>query len=1086
MRIKILAVFLFLLGQSIFGQTLNDIWVNQVKNFRATSDGSTITLNWDWKSSISTTGFRVYRSETGADPFPRPTGGKIQNPNARSFTDTGGPDGYTLEPNQDYYYVVQPYLEPGDRRAQISTFIKIRLGDATNGFPDDHEGPTNLTATRNGNDVTITWDWDPSGLDIQGFKFERIKDYGDWEGDEWTTTRRISNPNARSFTDVNVGPGVYVYRCFAYDGNYNYTFSQNVEIEVTDGVTNQLSVTPSNRDVTSSAGSTTFSVSSDVSWTVSESVSWITSVSPGNGSNNVTLTVNYEANGTTSARSGTVTVSGGGITRNVTVTQAADVNDELSVTPSNRDVSSSAGSTTFDVSSNVSWTVSEDVSWVTSVSPSSGSNNGSFTVNYETNETTSSRSGTVTVSGSGITRNVTVTQAADGVTNQLSVTPSNRDVSSSSGNTTFDVSSDVSWTVSESVSWITSVSPATGSNNGTLTVNYEANGTTSSRSGTVTVSGGGITRNVTVTQAADVNDELSVTPSSRDVSSSSGSTTFDVSSNVSWTVSESVSWITSVSPSSGSNNGSFTVNYEANGTTSARSGTITVSGGSITRSVTVSQNLAGDNIDLTDMRANQPRNLKVTSNSSAVTLTWEWNSNSTVSGFKVYRSPDGQEPWTRPTGGKFFDPSARSFVDDKDNLQAGEKYYYLVQAFLEPPGHNSLISQERQIIIGGGEPSDVLPNPQNVTAIVDNGTVTVNWDFEPGSSSITGFKLERQYNFGEWARPVNGKIADANARSYTDEADLPDGIYVYRVFAYLSSGGDQNYPFSETAFAHKGSSISYFEITPSNQDVDSQGDTTIFDISSVINWSLIDKADWLNVSPANGLNSRTITVVYDTNITENQRIGSITILGGGITKTATITQAPASMLEVNPANLNVGHETDSTTFEIISNVSWSISDDADWLTVSPSSGSSNSTIKAIFESNTASTQRVGIITITGGGIELIVTVTQDLMVGVEDLEFVDEIPQDYYLYDNYPNPFNPSTLIQFAVPEPSTSQLKVFDLLGNEIAVLVDHESIPAGKFRYEFHATELPSGVYIYILSTKSNTSGRSFKSVKKMMFLK
>lgn len=86
--------------------------------------------------------------------------------------------------------------------------------------------------------------------------------------------------------------------------------------------------------------------------------------------------------------------------------------------------------------------------------------------------------------------------------------------------------------------------------------------------------------------------------------------------------------------------------------------------------------------DLNDIRANQPKNFTVTSSGNSVTLTWNWNTNSTISGFKIYRSPNGQEPWTRPTGGKFFDPSAHSFVDDKDNLQQGTKYYILVQAFL--------------------------------------------------------------------------------------------------------------------------------------------------------------------------------------------------------------------------------------------------------------------------------------------------------------------------------------------------------------------------------------------------------------------
>ncbi len=1065
-------LFLFLIAQTIIGQDLNDLEVNQVKNFRATSNGSTITLLWDWDSDIDITGVRVYRSLTGGEPWERPSSGKTLTPGAREFIDTGGPDGFTLQPNTDYYYAIEPYLDA--RRGLLSTFIKIRLGDSVNGFPDNHEGPTNLTATQNGSDVTINWDWDPSGLDIQGFKLERRKDLGDWEGDSWTPNRLVSNPNARSFTDINVESGVYVYRCFAY-GVKNYTFSENVVINVSIGVTN-----------------------------------------------------------------------------------------ELTISPSNRYVSNTSGNTIFDVSSNVSWTISESVDWL-SVIPSSGTNNGSFTVNYDANGTGSERTDTITVSGDGITRNISVTQA-DTVINELTVSPTNRDVTNSSGTSTFDVSSNVSWTVDESLSWLT-VSPTSGSNNASFTVNYDENTTINERTGTITVSGAGITRNITVTQAGTATDQLTVLPSTRDVSNASGTTTFDVSSNVSWTVDESLSWLT-VSPTSGSNDASFTVNYDENTTTSERTGTITVSGAGITRDVTVTQALSADNIDLTDLRANQPKNFNVSSSGTSVTLTWEWNSSSTISGFKVYRSPDGLEPWTRPTGGKFFDPSARSFVDN--NLQTGEKYYYLVQAFLEPPGQNSLISQERQIIVGNGEPSGVLPNPKNVTAIVLNGTVNVNWEFDSSSNSIVGFKLERQDNFGAWARPDGGKIADTNVRSFTDEANLLDGIYVYRVFAY---DGDQNYPFSETAAVHIGSSINYLEIAPMNQDVGSQSDSTTFEITSTIDWIVNDDADWLTLSHTNGSNNEMLSASYDENVVDSARVGTISIIGAGIIKMVTVTQAPAgNQLIVSPANQDVANKADSTTFEVSSNISWSINDDADWLTVSPQNGANNETLTASYDANNTDrervgtisiigegitrtatvkqaavnnltvlpvnqevgneadsvifdiianvswtiskdvdwlsftpvsgigdetirvnieenitvNQRVGTISVNGGGITRTVTVTQDLSVGVNNLESFDEVPTDYKLHNNYPNPFNPSTFIVFDIPEESTSQLKIYDLLGKEVAVLLDNEYMSTGRFRYEFNAGNLTSGIYLYVLTSQSEISERSFRAINKMILLK
>lgn len=72
----------------------------------------------------------------------------------------------------------------------------------------------------------------------------------------------------------------------------------------------------------------------------------------------------------------------------------------------------------------------------------------------------------------------------------------------------------------------------------------------------------------------------------------------------------------------------------------------------------------------------------------------------------------------------------------------------------------------------------------------------------------------------------------------------------------------------------------------------------------------------------------------------------------------------------------------------------------------------------------------------------------------------DELNSDVRI-QNYPNPFNPTTLIKFAIPSESNVELKIFDILGNEIAVLVS-ENKPAGNYETEWDASALPSGVYI------------------------
>jgi beta-N-acetylhexosaminidase len=88
------------------------------------------------------------------------------------------------------------------------------------------------------------------------------------------------------------------------------------------------------------------------------------------------------------------------------------------------------------------------------------------------------------------------------------------------------------------------------------------------------------------------------------------------------------------------------------------------------------------------------------------------------------------------------------------------------------------------------------------------------------------------------------------------------------------------------------------------------------------------------------------------------------------------------------------------------------------------------------------------------------------------------LPNGYHL-SNFPNPFNPSTTIRFSLPRQSFVLLKIFDLLGREVATLVNEEK-NIGSYNVEFTASDLPSGVYFYRLQAGS------FAKIKKMILLK
>ncbi len=89
-----------------------------------------------------------------------------------------------------------------------------------------------------------------------------------------------------------------------------------------------------------------------------------------------------------------------------------------------------------------------------------------------------------------------------------------------------------------------------------------------------------------------------------------------------------------------------------------------------------------------------------------------------------------------------------------------------------------------------------------------------------------------------------------------------------------------------------------------------------------------------------------------------------------------------------------------------------------------------------------------------------------------------EIPAEFTLRQNYPNPFNPSTMIEFGVPNAGFVTLKIFDLLGREIATLVSEELNP-GYYRSVWRAN-VPSGVYFYRIQAGD------FSQTKRLILLK
>jgi len=96
------------------------------------------------------------------------------------------------------------------------------------------------------------------------------------------------------------------------------------------------------------------------------------------------------------------------------------------------------------------------------------------------------------------------------------------------------------------------------------------------------------------------------------------------------------------------------------------------------------------------------------------------------------------------------------------------------------------------------------------------------------------------------------------------------------------------------------------------------------------------------------------------------------------------------------------------------------------------------------------------------------------------IETIDNNPEEYFLAEAYPNPFNPETNIEFSVPESGFVTLKIFNMLGHEVTTLVSKNILP-GTYRYLWNAAGFASGVYFYSLETSNG-----FFQTQKLVLLK
>ena len=124
----------------------------------------------------------------------------------------------------------------------------------------------------------------------------------------------------------------------------------------------------------------------------------------------------------------------------------------------------------------------------------------------------------------------------------------------------------------------------------------------------------------------------------------------------------------------------------------------------------------------------------------------------------------------------------------------------------------------------------------------------------------------------------------------------------------------------------------------------------------------------------------------------------------------------------------------------------------------------------------------GVITITANtnGLQPAILTTDVVVTDINDDNYLQNNKiTNVTLYNNYPNPFNPSTNINFSIPNSGLVTLRVYNVLGQQVAELVNQE-MEAGKHTYEFDGSKLSSGMYVYQLNTETVSISKKMLLIK------
>ncbi|GEM_PF-1410424 len=613
------------------------------------------------------------------------------------------------------------------------------------------------------------------------------------------------------------------------------------------------------------------------------------------------------------------------------------------------------------------------------------------------------------------------------------------------------------WTAVSNVNWIKIISGSNGNGNGTVNYSVDPNTGTSTRTGTMTIAG----QPVTITQAACV---ITISPPSQsfDANGGAGSVNVTAESGCAWTATRDSSWIMITAGNSGSGNGTVTYSVKPNSSSRSRSGTLTIAGQKFT--VTQAEKLPGIPIFPT---ATSPQfatqefwvDVKVgdvtspTANLFGVSFCLTFTNTNFIDVVTPYAST--------VTSGDFLgnDVVFQSNVDEAAgkvcigiSRKAGQSGVNgsgtLVRIkFIARP--NIPDKTQTQFCVTEVVAND--PNGNSISLTPSCATVTINqcltvW---PGDTNNDG-KVDQVdvLPLGLYWGRTGSACASSQSCAWNARCCTP---WTTLAATYADANGDgvvnqvdvlclglnwnkthtTNLPLASGVLLEKTGSVASASLAPDVKPVQAPNQEFFVRIKA---------------SEVNNLFGLSFELLYDqSNFVQILAVEPDSLLGSDVVF--------YSNVEASAGKIAVG-----------------ISRKAGQTGVTGTG--STVRVKAIISSNIPdktiirfSLQNAVANDANGAPIQLALqsastTVMTTAIVSHEALF----IPTEYRLEQNHPNPFNPATTIRFALPHSAHVTLRIFDLVGREIATLVDDE-LAAGRHETRWEANGVESGVYLYQL---------------------